>query len=116
MDYPISKIGDGYTEFAEYKAFLAAKVSENTTPADTPAGSGKDQYLQNKKRAADARKEENRLKRLREEAVTLEKELEEVETELYGSAAADYVRAAELESRRTEIEERLLEIYEETEV
>jgi hypothetical protein len=46
------------------------------------------------------------------EQIELEAELERVTEELYGDAATDYVRAAELESRKNEIEERLMEIYE----
>ena len=46
---------------------------------------------------------------------TLEKELEDVERELYGDAATDYKRVAELDARKTEIEDRLLEIYTELE-
>ena len=42
----------------------------------------------------------------------LEKELAEIDAELFGSAASDYTRAAELDARKTEAEERLLEIYE----
>ena len=42
----------------------------------------------------------------------LEAELEEVEAELNGSAASDYMRAAELDARKTEIEDRLMELYE----
>ena len=42
----------------------------------------------------------------------METELEEIDSELFGSAAADYVRAAELDARKSEVEERLLEIYE----
>ena len=42
-------------------------------------------------------------------------ELETLEEELFGSAASDYLRAAELDARKTEVEERLMEIYEELE-
>ena len=42
----------------------------------------------------------------------METELSEIEKELFGSAASDYVRAAELEARKAEAEERLMEIYE----
>ena len=39
--------------------------------------------------------------------------LEALEKELFGEAATDYTRAAEIDRRKTEAEERLLEIYEE---
>ena len=50
---------------------------------------------------------------MKKEAEKLENELEVIEAELFGDAATDYVRAAELDARKNEIEERLLEIYEE---
>ena len=39
-------------------------------------------------------------------------ELEALEAELFGEAATNYVRAAEIEERKNEIEEELLELYE----
>jgi len=38
-----------------------------------------------------------------------------VESELYGEAATDYIRAAELDDRRIQLEERLYALYEEQE-
>ena len=76
---------------------------------------GKEQYLKNKKEAAEARKQKSRLERLRAEAARIEAELDELETEMQGEAATDYVRLAELDTKKNALEERLLEIYEETE-
>ena len=42
-----------------------------------------------------------------------EAELEEISAALYGEAATDYKKAAELTERQEAVEERLLEIYEE---
>ena len=42
-------------------------------------------------------------------------ELARVTDELYGDAASDYIRAAELDDRKTVIEDRLLQLYEWTE-
>ena len=42
----------------------------------------------------------------------LEAELESLEEELFGPAASDYLRAAEIDKRKNEVEERLMEIYE----
>ena len=42
----------------------------------------------------------------------LEDELLKLEDELFGSAASDYVRAAEIDKRKNEIEEELLSLYE----
>ena len=44
-----------------------------------------------------------------------ENRLVEIEEELFGDAATDYMRAAELEERRVAIEDRLMQLYEEEE-
>ena len=77
------------------------------------AQSGKEQYLKSKQAASEERKRKTREERLRRECEELEAELSRVETELFGDAASDYVRAAELDQKRTELEARLMEIYEE---
>ena len=77
------------------------------------ASAGKEQYLQAKKNTADLRREQKRIEKMKLEAERLERELDEISAELYGDAATDYIRAAELEALREEKETRLLEIYEE---
>ena len=42
----------------------------------------------------------------------LESRLAELEEELFGDAASDYVRAAEIEEEKAKIENELLELYE----
>ena len=56
-----------------------------------------------------------KLAAYRKEIEELEIELAKVTDELYGDAASDYVRAAELDDRKTVIEDRLLQLYEWTE-
>ncbi|MBQ7347127.1 MAG: ABC-F family ATP-binding cassette domain-containing protein [Clostridia bacterium] len=115
LDFHVDRAGKAYTEFSEYKAARIAEraVSTDATASAAPIASGKEQYLKNKQAAAEARKKNARLERLRRECTELEAELEKLEEELFGSAAADYVRAAALDARKTEVEERLMEIYEE---
>ena len=116
LDYQIDHPGHGYTEFTEYKN---ARIAERQTAlsgsaeTETAPTTQKEQYLKNKQAAAEERKKKARLERMEKESHALEAELEQLEVELYGSAAADYVRAAELDARRQEIEERLLTFYEE---
>ena len=118
LDYRVDHPGTSYTEFRRYKD---ARISERQNAADSvvrteaPVSSAKEQYLKNKQAAADARKKKARLERLQKECSALESELAQIETDLFGSAASDYVRAAELDARRNEVEERLMEIYEELE-
>ncbi len=119
LDYRVDRPGESYTEFRRYKDARIAErresVSDRPTADTAPAGSGKEQYLKNKQAAADARKKKAHLERLQKECAALEAELEEIDAELFGSAAANYQRVAELDARKSEIEERLLEIYEELE-
>ncbi len=115
LDFQVDRTGRAYTEFQEYKAARIAE-REATRPAEaaqtTAVSSGKEQYLKNKQAAADARKKKARLERLQKEGADIEAELAAIEDELFGAAAADYQRAAELDTRKNDLEERLLEIYE----
>ena len=116
LDYTVVSAGNGYAEVQALR--LAERDTEAKASDEAPAvvSSSKEQFLQNKKQAADARREQRRLERLGKEQEALEKELESLNEELYGSAASDYVRAAEIGARIEEIEERLLEIYEELDI
>ncbi len=112
-DMHVYKAGEGYEELLRDRQRRAELSSGTVTAAERTISAGKEQYLQNKQRAADERREKNRLKRLGDEAARLEAEIEKIDTEMSGEAGYDYVRLAELDKRKTEAEERLLEIYEE---
>lgn len=114
LDYQISRIGEGYTEFKEYKSAREAErqITAYTAEKFQQANSNKEQYLKNKQLAAEARKKKSQIERAKKECAEIEAELEAIEEELFGSAAADYVRAAELDKRKEELEEKLLELYE----
>ena len=114
LDYHVDRAGSSYTEFRRYKA---ARIEERAGTAETETkaavvSSAKEQYLKNKQANAEARKKRALIERLKKECSTLEEELAKIETELFGSAASDYVRAAELDTRKNEVEDRLMEIYE----
>ncbi len=111
-DYTVSHKGRGYTEFREFRETHEVSAAAKTVEMPT-VGSGKEQYLRNKQQAAETRRREARLRKLREEAETIERRIEAIDGELFGSAATDYVKAAALEEEKNAIEERLLEIYEE---
>lgn len=115
LDYTVSGTENSYTEFRAYKERRIAE--RNTSPDASEAlsqapKSGKEQYLRSKQAAADARKKKAQIEKLKKECESLEAELQALEEELFGSAAADYVRAAELDARKNVVEERLMEIYE----
>ena len=116
VDYPITHVGRGYSEFLDFKQKREAAAEAMSLPQSAgnsaPMSDNKAQYLAKKASEAQARKEKAQKERLAKEAEALEKELAEIDAELFGSAASDYTRAAELDARKTEAEERLLEIYE----
>lgn len=114
LDFQIDRIGQGYTEFKEYKIARETErqISSDAAEKFQQANSNKEQYLKNKQLAAEARKKKAQIERAKKECTEIETELEKIEEELFGSAAADYVRAAELDKRKEELEERLLELYE----
>ena len=93
------------------EAALAAEPAEQK-PENTGS---KENFLQQKRDVAEKRKEERKLAAYRREIEELEAELARVTDELYGDAASDYIRAAELDDRKTVIEDRLLQLYEWTE-
>ena len=111
-DYTVTHVGRGYSEYLEFKHARESGLTPETASVAPTMSDSKAQYLARKQSEADARREKARRARLAKEAEALESELAEIEQELYGSAASDYTRAAELDARRTEAEERLLEIYE----
>jgi ATP-binding cassette subfamily F protein 3 len=112
LDYEVTNPGHGYEEFQRFRE--GRIVSGGTTEVET-VSTQKEQYLQNKRNAAEQRKQQNRLQRLKVESEKLEAELSELEVAINGDASTDYKKLMELTGRRDELEERLLEIYEELE-
>jgi len=124
-DYRIDRRGEAYTE---YRGFMDRRRAGAARPtamgavqyalSETQAAGGtnsKEAYLQAKQSAAEERRRKNRLEKLRREAERLEAEIETIDAELCGSAATDYIRAAELDARKTACEEELMAAYEEIE-
>ena len=66
----------------------------------------------NKKSSAEKRQKERKLAAAERRIPLLEAEIERIKSELYGDAAADYVRAAELQKSLDDAESELLELYE----
>ncbi len=110
LDYSVSKKGAAIDEFFEFKR--TRKTVGGEVGAERAPSSANEQFAADKKNRSKERSEQRRLERMAKEQIELEAELDRVTEELYGDAATDYVRAAELENRKNEIEERLMEIYE----
>ena len=64
---------------------------------------------------AEKRKIERRIAEIGREIKKLEDELIEIDDLLFGEAATDYIRAAELTDRKIVVEDRLMSLYEEEE-
>ena len=110
-----------YEDFTgTYEEFLRelerrAETGKDSDKAKTVASTGKDEYLQAKQEAAKRRKDQKRRQFVAKEIPRLEARLVEIEAELFGDAATDYVRAAELEDERIQTEDLLMQLYEEEE-
>lgn len=109
-DYPLSEGEDGYAYYRRKREERSAAIAEEKKAA--PVSEGKLLYEQAKRENAERRAAERRRAAAEKKIPILEQELEELGEELFGSAATDYVRAAEIEARRAEIEEELLSLYE----
>ncbi len=116
-EFFVHTAGNAYEELIRDREIRrASAVGEATTASsDAPqaAPSGKEQYLENKRRASEERKAQKRAEKLSAEAAEIEKALEEITAQMEGEAAFDYVLLAELDNKKNALEERLLEIYEE---
>ena len=116
-EFNVHTEGNAYEELLrdrEIRSISGASVSAPEASAAVAASpSGKEQYLENKRRAAEERKAQKRVEKLSAEAEKIEKELEEIAIQMEGEAAFDYVLLAELDNKKNALEERLLEIYEE---
>ena len=118
LDYPVSRKGGGYSEFLDFKRAREASfdAAHGEVKQESAPSSQKEQYLARKQSEAEARRQKALIERLKKEAVALEKEIEEIDAELFGEAASNYARAAELDLRKTQAEERLFEIYEQIDI
>ena len=110
LDY---QLNEGDSAFDAYLALRERYKSESTkTPQKKVETSSKQEYEEKKREAARERQEEKRRERANAKIVELEAEIERLDEELFGEAAADYIRASEIENRKNEIEEELLSLYE----
>ena len=112
-DISITHKGEGYTELCRERERLALLSEESSETIVETVNSGKELYLKKKKETAAERNAQKRLERLRKEAEKIEAEIDEIDTEMSGDAAYDYVKLSELGEKKNALEERLLEIYEE---
>ncbi len=111
IDYPVDEDFD-ISILTRDNLYSEAAPAATEQAAPSAASRGKQDYEQRKREAAERRSAERRIALAKEECERLEGELAELDEELFGEAATDYVRAAKIEERKAEIEERLLQLYE----
>lgn len=110
LDYSLEEGDSAFDAYLALREKYKMALSEGT-PKKTLTTS-KQEYEDKKREAAKERQEERRRERARSKIEDLENEIERLDNELFGEAAADYVRASEIEARKAEIEEELLSLYE----
>ena len=110
IDYPLESYDDAFTEYMrirESRNLMLQNAKKTVTVSDA-----KTDFEEKKREKAKARSEERKREKAKIRIEELEGELDRLDAELFGEAASDYVRAAEIEERKAEIEVELLELYE----
>ena len=110
FDYSLESYDDAFTEYMRLRELRCAAAIQSAAPIKQSAS--KQDYEEKKKENAKRRSEEKKKERAEAKIAELEAELEKLDKELFGEAASDYVRAAEIDARKSEIEEELLSLYE----
>ena len=110
LDYNLEDYDDAFTEYMRIRA-SRKEAAEKDKPKAAITDS-KQAYEDKKRESAKRRSEERRKKNAKKKIEELEAELTSLEEELFGEAATNYMRAAEIDKRKNEIEEELLELYE----
>ena len=98
--------------FAEYLRLRERVEAASAPKVEKPTKDAREIYEQKKREDARARQEARRIERAKARIPEIEAKLEELEEELFGDAASDYVRAAEIEKEKEKLEEELMELYE----
>ena len=97
-----------------YEAYLRhrADAPQKEAAPEKKSLDGREAYEEKKRKEAEARAEAAKQKKAQKRAEELEAQIALWKEELFGDAAADYVRAAALQKQLDEAEEELLSLYE----
>jgi len=109
-DYELESYDDAFTEYMRMRQII--KERNVLVDATAKASDAKSDYEERKRENAKRRSEEKRIERAKEKIPKLEARIAELDEELFGEAASNYIRAAEIEEEKAKIEEELLELYE----
>jgi len=110
LDCVLEDNDDAFSEYLRLREIR--KRDAHTEKASEKTSDSKLDYEQKKRENAERRALEKKKERAMIRIKELEEETERLDGELFGSAATDYVRAAEIDKRKNEIEEELLSLYE----
>ena len=109
-DYELESYDDAFSEYMRMRQII--KERNATAGAIVKASDSKADYEERKREMAKKRAEERRVEKAKDRIPELERKLAELDEELFGEAASDYIRAAKIEEEKAKIEEELLELYE----
>lgn len=110
VDCQLESYDDAFTEYMRIRE--SRNLMQDSTRKSAAVTDSKAEYEEKKREKARARSEEKQRERAEKKIQELESELEALDAELFGEAATDYMRAAEIEERKSMIEEELLSLYE----
>ncbi len=111
FDYELNDDDDAFAEYLNMRAVAKQSAIDSASAAKTQSTS-KEEFEAKKREKQKKQSEERKIIKANEKIKELEAELERLDEELFGEAASDYVRAAEIDKRKGEIEEELMELYE----
>ena len=109
IDYPLEDYDSAFDEYMRLREERRAAITEENPRRAIDA---RQEYEEKKRENAERRAAEKKIERAKKRVAELEAEIASLDEELFGSAATDYVRAAEIDRRKSEIEEELLVLYE----
>jgi ATP-binding cassette subfamily F protein 3 len=98
IDYPLESYDDAFTEYMRIRE--SRNLMLQGTKKAVSVTDSKTEYEEKKREKAKAKAQEKQRERAEKKIIELEGELEALEAELFGEAATDYVRAAEIEERK----------------
>ena len=110
IDCQLESYDDAFTEYMRIRE--SRNLMQESARKSVAVTDSKAEYEEKKREKAKARSEEKQRERAEKKIKELECELEALDAELFGDAASDYMRAAEIEERKSVIEEELLSLYE----
>ena len=111
VDCVLEESDDAFAEYLRLREIRLRDAAASEVRVERVRDSKAD-FEQKKRENAERRALEKKIERAKKRIEELEAEAERLDEELFGPAASDYVRAAEIDKRKSEIDEELLELYE----